>query len=208
MPIEHQSSVRSRTRALDVTGEGLGVVGLDRDERLVPSHHLHDEAEGAERVHHATRCLEVDRCVDGEEHGVGASFEGRAERHPRSDPERPRFVGGGGDDAAFRRVAVAADDDRPAAELRPPEHLDGREELVEVDVEDERCHRDRSGRVRAVERGLEPLDGPLQAVLVGERLQGVVVSRARPHGQRRHGVHRHEATHRVEVVGATRGSSP
>ena len=38
-------------------------------------------------------------------------------------------------------------------------------------------------------------------MLVRELLQGVVVPRARPHGQRRDGVHRDEATHRVEVVG-------
>jgi hypothetical protein len=44
-------------------------------------------------------------------------------------------VGSGGDDAALGRVAVAADDQRLAVELRMPQDLDGSQELVEVHVQ-------------------------------------------------------------------------
>ena len=35
IPIEHQSSVRSRSRALHLASERLGFIGLDRDDRLI-----------------------------------------------------------------------------------------------------------------------------------------------------------------------------
>jgi hypothetical protein len=51
------------------------------------------------------------------------------------DAELARLVGGRADDAPLGGIAVAADHDRLSPELRPSQHLDGREELVEVDVQ-------------------------------------------------------------------------
>src|SRR5260221_172853 len=47
----------------------------------------------------------------------------------------PSPVRGRGDHPALGRIAVAADDQRPPAQLRMPQHLDGRDELVEVHVQ-------------------------------------------------------------------------
>ena len=49
--------------------------------------------------------------------------------------ERPGFVGCGRHHGAFRGVAPTADNDRLASKLRPPEHFDRRDELVEIDVQ-------------------------------------------------------------------------
>jgi hypothetical protein len=49
--------------------------------------------------------------------------------------ELTRLVRGGADDTPFGRVPVTTDDDRLALEVGIAEHLDRREELVEVDVE-------------------------------------------------------------------------
>jgi hypothetical protein len=49
--------------------------------------------------------------------------------------ESARFVGGAGDDAALGRVAVTADDDRTAAQLRSAQDLYRHDELVEVHVQ-------------------------------------------------------------------------
>ena len=51
-----------------------------------------------------------------------------------------RPVGRRRDDAALGRVAIAADDDRQAPQLGSTQHLDGRDELVEVDVQHPRGH--------------------------------------------------------------------
>ena len=55
-------------------------------------------------------------------------------------PELARLVGGGRDDGPFGGVAAAPDDHRPAHELGTPQHLDRREELVEVHVQDPGTH--------------------------------------------------------------------
>ena len=74
--------------------------------------------------------------VDGQEHALRAQPPGGPQRHRRVDAEHPRLVRRRRDDATLVRAA-AADDDRPAAQLRPIPLLDGREERVEVDVEDD-----------------------------------------------------------------------
>ncbi len=63
---------------LHLAREPLRVVGLDRHECFVPSHHLHDRRELAERLHHAPARLEVVVAVDGQEDALRASLERRA----------------------------------------------------------------------------------------------------------------------------------
>ena len=53
---------------------------------------------------------------------------------------RPRLVGRRADHAPLGRVAVTPDDDRAAAQLGMPQHLDSGDELVEVDVQHPRGH--------------------------------------------------------------------
>ena len=69
--------------------------------------------------------------VPADEDEVGTELPRRASGHAAADPEGLRLVGGGEDDAA-------ADGDRPAAEARVHELLDGSVEGVEVGVEDRR----------------------------------------------------------------------
>src|SRR5262249_13214696 len=59
----------------------------------------------------------------------------RPQRHPGADPVLAGGVRRGRDHAALRRVAATADDHRLPDELGPPQHLHGRDELVEVDVQ-------------------------------------------------------------------------
>jgi hypothetical protein len=51
------------------------------------------------------------------------------------------LVGGGAHHAPFGRVPVAAHDDRFAPQFGPAQHLNSREELVEVDVEHPAGHK-------------------------------------------------------------------
>ena len=78
----------------------------------------------------------VAAAVDRQEDPVRAAPVRLAQRHRRVDAEPPRLVARGRDDAARVLAAGAADDDRPAAQLRPVALLDRGEERVEVDVED------------------------------------------------------------------------
>jgi hypothetical protein len=48
---------------------------------------------------------------------------------------RARLVGRGADHAPLSRIAVAPDNDRPAAQLGAAQQLDGRDELIEVDMQ-------------------------------------------------------------------------
>ena len=73
--------------------------------------------------------------VDRQEDPMRAERAGGPQRHRRVDAEDPRLVARGAHDAAL--VGPAATDDHGlAAELGPIALLDGREERVEVDVED------------------------------------------------------------------------
>src|SRR5579875_2911098 len=48
---------------------------------------------------------------------------------------RPGLVGGGADHPALGGVTVAADDDRPPPQFGTAQHLHGRDELVEVEMQ-------------------------------------------------------------------------
>ena len=73
--------------------------------------------------------------IDGQDHGVGHFPRRNAQRHSGTHAERPGFIGCGGHHRPFRGVAPTADNDRLARKLRPPEHFDRRDELVEIDVQ-------------------------------------------------------------------------
>jgi hypothetical protein len=80
----------------------------------------------------------VDLVVAADEDAVGAEFIGVAEGHARVDAEFAGFVGAGRGHAAL--VGQAADNDRLARQRRVEEDLDGCEEGVDVDVDDEPGH--------------------------------------------------------------------
>ena len=127
-------------RALHLAREPFRLVGQHLHERLVPAGVLHHRGERPERCHHLAGGDQVVVRVDRQEDGVGALLQRGAERHAGTDPERARFVRRRRYHAAFRRVAVPADHDRSPGELRPAEDLDRRDELIEIDVEDEPLH--------------------------------------------------------------------
>ena len=132
---------------LHLARQSLGVVGVGPEERLVPAEHVDRHAERAQRRHHLGRRRVVRLLVDGQEDGVRCPPGGGAQRDPGVHAERPRLVGGGAHDTALGGVAVTADHDGQAAQLRSPQDLDGRDELVEVDVQDP-AQRVRPRRVR------------------------------------------------------------
>ena len=88
--------------------------------------------------HHLPADGAVLAAVDRHEDGVRAERRGRAQRHRGAHAEAARLVRGGADDTAIVRPA-AADDDGPAAQLGSVALLDGREERVEIDVQDGRA---------------------------------------------------------------------
>ena len=73
----------------------------------------------------------VDLGVASDDDGAGAEAQRLADRHARPQAGPPRLVRAGGDHAG-------ADDDRPAAQARVALLLDGREEGVDVHVQQER----------------------------------------------------------------------
>ena len=108
----------------------------------------------------------------------GTASTGLAQRHRRVDPEPPRLVAGRRHDAALVGPA-APDDDRPAAQLRVVALLDGREERVEVDVEDRPVGHARYHRP-AVEASAGGVAGRGVVALVLALIGGVVVAWAAP----------------------------
>ena len=134
-PTEQCSRVAREHLLLCSSGERLGVVGLDADERLVPAEHLDDGAERPQRGHHPLGRRLVRRGIDREEDGVRKLARSDPQRHPRADAERPRLVGRRRDDASLGRIATSADHHGQAGELGATQHLDGRDELVEVHVQ-------------------------------------------------------------------------
>ena len=105
------------------------------EERLVDRDRLHLGREPAQDRHDLAADLLVLAPVDRQEHALRAQAARRPQRHRRVDAELAGLVRRRGHDAALVRPA-AADDHRPAAQLRPVALLDRREERVEVDVED------------------------------------------------------------------------
>ena len=123
-------------RGLDRLGQRVRVAGAGAEERLVPPEHLDDHRELAQRGHHAFRNRQVGRGIAGQEHRLRAAFRGRPQWHSGVDAELACFVGRRRDDRAFGGIAVAAYDDRFAAQLRTSGELDRGDELVEIDVQD------------------------------------------------------------------------
>src|SRR5664280_392917 len=107
------------------------------EERLVDRDLLHQRREAAQDLHHRPAGLAVFRTVHRQEDAVRAERGGGSQRHRGVDTEAPRLVARGAHDAA--RAGVAAHDHGPATELRAVALLDGREERVEVHVEDRRA---------------------------------------------------------------------
>ena len=136
MPTAHDSWVSREHGRLDVGGQPSRVVGGRADERLVPAPDLDGDGERAQRGHHLGGGGVVRRLVGRQEHAVRAAAQRLGERHAGVHAEGPGLVRRRGHHLPRPpRVAVAADDDGQAGELGPPAHLDGRQELVEIDVQ-------------------------------------------------------------------------
>ena len=108
-------------------------------------------------------CARCTGAVDRQEEPSGQRRRPSRSDIARMDPEPPRLVARGRDDASS--PGRPADDDRPAAQLRAVALLDGREERVEVDVEDRPVGHARYHRP-AVEA---PADGSRAAVTRARR---------------------------------------
>ena len=93
-------------------------------------------AQLAQHVHDVFRHCLIRGLVDRQEHRLRAPPGRRAQRQPGVHAEFARLVGGGRHDSALRRVSVTADHHGPAAQLGPPQHLDSRDELIEVHMQD------------------------------------------------------------------------
>ena len=87
------------------------------------------------------RVLPVERVPRPEEHDVGAATERLGRAHRGADAEAPRDVVRRRHDAAPARIA--ADDERPRAQRRVLELLDGCEERVEIEMGEYRHDRPR-----------------------------------------------------------------
>ena len=107
----------------------------DAEERLVPAEHLHHRAGRPQHGHHRLRDLLVGGPVHREEYRVRQSLRGRAQRQAGVHAILPGLIGGRAHHAALGRVAVAAHHDGPPAQFGVPQHLDRRDELVEVHVQ-------------------------------------------------------------------------
>ncbi len=86
----------------------------------------------ADRRPHGLRVLPVERVPRPDEDDLGAAAQGFGRAHGRADAEAAGGVVGGCDDPSPLRVA--ADDERPLAQRRILQLLDGREERVEIEV--------------------------------------------------------------------------
>jgi hypothetical protein len=84
---------------------------------------------------HRLRVLLVEPVARAQEHGLRAAAKGLGARHRGVDPVPARDVVRRRDDAA--PVRVAADHERPGAQLRVLKLLHGREERVQVEVRDD-----------------------------------------------------------------------
>ena len=104
-------------------------------EGLVDRDRLHERRESTKDRHDLATHALVGSPVHRHEDAVGAEPSSRPDGHRRVDAELPCLVRGGAHDAAVARPAHA-DDHRSADELRVIPLLDGREEGVEVDVQD------------------------------------------------------------------------
>lgn len=104
----------------------------DVEERLVDADLLDQRRDVRERVHHRRRDLPVGRQVRRDDDRLRAHPPRHRHRHRRVHTERAGLVGGREHD----RPLLAADDDRPSAQLWPASQLDRGEEGIHVDVQD------------------------------------------------------------------------
>ena len=136
MPTAHDRPVVAATLALISPASASGSSVVAPRKASSQPHTSTVTGERAQRRHHLRRRGVVGRSVGCQEDCFGTPPQGLAERHPRADPEGARLVRRCGDDLAWPMwVSIAADDHRQSGELRPAAHLDGGEELVEVDVQ-------------------------------------------------------------------------
>jgi hypothetical protein len=82
----------------------------------------------------------IRRAVHGQDDRVRTFARGQAQRHTGMGAAGASLVAGGRDDRTFARITPPADNDRLAGEFRPPQDLDSRDELIEVEVEDPGRH--------------------------------------------------------------------
>ena len=135
MPTVQSRSVASRTRRWMSRAIGLGIVGsMPRNASSQPSTST-TASSSSQRGHHSRGRRVVGVAIDRQEHRLRTPSRRRTKRQTRVNAELPGLVGRRADDAPLRRIAVAADDDRPAAQLRTAQHLDRGDELVQVDVQ-------------------------------------------------------------------------
>ncbi|GAB3556882.1 hypothetical protein GCM10027405_00700 [Arthrobacter alkaliphilus] len=73
----------------------------------------------------------IDGQYDGVRHFPGRNAQGHAGTHAVG----PGLVGRSGHDSPFRGVSSTADNDRLARKLRPAEHFDRCDELVEINMQ-------------------------------------------------------------------------
>jgi hypothetical protein len=126
---------RRADAVLDQAGDRLRILGVDREERLVPAEHLHGHPEVPQRLHHHRRGRLIRFPVHRQEDRIGTAPVGGAQRLARMHPESTRFVRRGADHATFGRVAVTPDHHRAPPQLGMTQHLDSGDELVEVHVQ-------------------------------------------------------------------------
>src|SRR3989304_90865 len=120
-------------------GPALAAVG-DVHVRLVQTHRLDQRRILAQHAPQFAGELVIGREVHGEEDGIGTALVGGAQRHRRVDAVGAGLIGRGGDHAALVGVAVTADDDGFPTQFWAAELLDGREEGVQVDMQDDTGH--------------------------------------------------------------------
>ena len=110
--------------------------GAEIEVALVDADLLDARHDLADRAPDGLRVLPVERMARAHEDDLGAAAERLGGAHRRPDPEPPGDVVRGRDDAAALRVA--ADDERPRAQRRVLQLLDGGEERVEVEMREDR----------------------------------------------------------------------
>ena len=137
MPTLQCSAVRSSTALCSVARVRLRVVGGDADERLIPAEHLHDGAGlGAQRRPSPRR---TPRCTPRGRPGGSPHPAPSARRSAAASPSPTPNSRASYD--AVETTARSVGSPRPPTitglpgELRMPQHLDRRDELVEVDVQ-------------------------------------------------------------------------
>ncbi len=124
---------RHRARAAEARRAAGGV-----EKRFVERERLHQRRHVTKDRHHLSRHLDVALEVRRHPDRAGTEAERAAHRHGGACPEHARLVRRRRDDAAI--LGAAADEHGLAAQLRVVELLDGREEGVEIGVQNRAGH--------------------------------------------------------------------